>query len=194
MARNPLPPQIKKIDVLDRKTGKKVVRYLLLADVGLDRITGQRIQVRRRFKTEREAREELSKLAGQLAAEATISPDTVTPSSPEKIGAKRFSVARMIPGNLSRTSHVLIALIIVFIILLVALGLYAAIAGRLTSQSLSRQPPRPGLHGPHLCLVVTERQQPPPLPSGRSTAGSPSQAWIAFPVREPLMQIPTATL
>lgn len=184
MARNPLPPQIKKIDVLDRKTGRKVVRYLLLADVGLDRITGQRVQVRRRFKTEREAREELGKLAHQLARDSTISPDTVELRSPGKIGAKRFSVARMIPGNLSRTSHVLIALIIIFIILLVALGLYAAIAGRFTSQSLSKHPHRPGLLGPHLCLVVTERHQPTLCClQGVRPDRSRRQGSVAFPVR-----------
>ena len=50
-ARSQLPPQIKKIEVLYGATGKVVVRYQLVAVVlGVDRITGQRSKVRRRFR------------------------------------------------------------------------------------------------------------------------------------------------
>ena len=35
MARQQLPPQIKKVEVLDRKTGKTVVRYQLTVDAGM---------------------------------------------------------------------------------------------------------------------------------------------------------------
>ena len=163
MAREQLPPHIEKIDVLDRKTGKKVVRYQLVHDVGIDRITGQRIQARRRFKTEREAREELGKLIHQVSTDSSVQRETVIPRSRENVGAKRLSMRNMIPGNLSTTSLILIAVIIFFIILLVALGLYAAIAGRLMNQSMSKHPDRPGMLGAHLCLVVTERHRPPPL-------------------------------
>jgi len=36
MARRQLPPQIRKVEVLDRKTGKPVVRYQLTVDAGTD--------------------------------------------------------------------------------------------------------------------------------------------------------------
>ena len=56
MSRNQLPPQIKKIEVMDRKTGKPVVRYQLRVDGGVNAATGQRQQVKRDA-TEREARD-----------------------------------------------------------------------------------------------------------------------------------------
>lgn len=136
MARNQLP-QIKKIEVLDRKTGKKVVRYQLVADIGVDPITGQRGQVRRRFKTEREAREELGKLTHQVSTDSFVPRETVIPRSRGDVGAKRASMPNMMPAHLSRTSLMIIAVIIFFVILLIVLGLYAGIAGRM----LSSQPP-----------------------------------------------------
>ncbi len=163
MARNQLPPQIKKIEVLDHKTGKRVVRYQLVADAGVDRITGQRSQVRRRFKTEREAREELGKLTHQVSTDSFVPRNTVIPPSRGNVGAKRLSMPNMMPGHQSRTSLMIIALIIFFIILVVAFGLYAGVAGRLMDQSIPKYPDRPGPLGPHLCLVVTERHRPAPL-------------------------------
>jgi hypothetical protein len=56
MTRRQLPPQIKKIEVLDRTSGKTVVRYQLTIDSGVNAQTGRRQQVRRRFIAEREAR------------------------------------------------------------------------------------------------------------------------------------------
>ena len=50
--RQQLPPQIKKIKVVDRRTGKTVVRYQLTVDTGRDPQTGKRRQIRRRFATE----------------------------------------------------------------------------------------------------------------------------------------------
>jgi integrase len=73
-----LPPQIKKIDVLDRKSGKTVVRYQLTVDAGPDLSTGRRQQVRRRFKTEREAREELGKITDQAATSTFVPRKAVT--------------------------------------------------------------------------------------------------------------------
>jgi integrase len=67
MSRQQLPPQIKKIDVTDRKTGKTVVRYQLTVDAGVNPQTGKRQQVRRRYATEKEARDALSEI-GQAAA------------------------------------------------------------------------------------------------------------------------------
>jgi hypothetical protein len=158
MTRNQLPPQIKKIEVLDRKTGKKVVRYRLVVDTGVDRITGQRSRFRRRFKTEREAREELGKLTDQVSTDSFVPGKTEIPRL--RGDAERLN---MMPGHPSRRSLVIIAVIIFFIIFFFALGLYAAIAGRLTNQSIPKHPDRLGLLGPHLCLVVTESHRPPPL-------------------------------
>jgi len=62
--RQQLPPQIKRISVLDRATGKQVVRYQLVVDTGVDPATGKRRQIRRRFTTEKAAREELGRIQG----------------------------------------------------------------------------------------------------------------------------------
>lgn len=67
MARQQLPPQIKKLAVTDRKTGKPVVRYELTVDSGKDRETGKRQQVRRRFESLADARKALTEIAGQAA-------------------------------------------------------------------------------------------------------------------------------
>jgi hypothetical protein len=45
MSRRQLPPQIKKIEVVDRTTGKTVVRYQLTADAGVNHDAGKRQQV-----------------------------------------------------------------------------------------------------------------------------------------------------
>ena len=58
--RQQLPPQIKKIRVTDRSTGKTVVRYQLTVDAGLDPESGRRRQIRRRLATEAAARAELA--------------------------------------------------------------------------------------------------------------------------------------
>jgi len=68
VARQQLPPQIKKRRVTDRATGRPSVRYELIADVGSSPETGRRQQVRRRFRTEREARDELARITGEAAA------------------------------------------------------------------------------------------------------------------------------
>ena len=65
--RTQLPPQIRKVDVLDRKTRKSVVRYELRVDGGVNPATGQRQQVKRRFASEREARDALRKVTHQAA-------------------------------------------------------------------------------------------------------------------------------
>ena len=67
MARNQLPPQIKKIEVLDRKTGKTVVRYRLTVDAGVNAHTGKRQQVRRHYITEKLARDALAEIGDQSA-------------------------------------------------------------------------------------------------------------------------------
>ncbi|WP_370332237.1 tyrosine-type recombinase/integrase [Mycolicibacterium hippocampi] len=67
MNRQQLPPQIKKLTVVDRSTGKPVVRYQVTADAGTNPTTGKRHQVRRRFTTEREARDALAAIANDAA-------------------------------------------------------------------------------------------------------------------------------
>lgn len=74
-SRRQLPPQIKKVEVLDRKLGKQVVRYQVTVDAGLNPETGQRRQVRRRYATEREARKGLADVT-QAAADRKFVPRT----------------------------------------------------------------------------------------------------------------------
>jgi integrase len=66
MSRQQLPPQIKKVDVTDRKTGKRVMRYQLTVDAGKS-ADGRRRQVRRRYASEREARKALAEITGGVA-------------------------------------------------------------------------------------------------------------------------------
>ena len=66
--RQQLPPQIRKITVADRSSGKPVVRYQVTVDAGFSPETGKRRQIRRRFATEREARAELSQTQGGMSA------------------------------------------------------------------------------------------------------------------------------
>ncbi len=80
MSRQQLPPQIKKIGVHDRKTGKTVVRYQVTVDAGINQQTGRRQQVRRRYATEREARAALAEIVdttakGQFVARTTLTVD-----------------------------------------------------------------------------------------------------------------------
>jgi hypothetical protein len=72
--RQQLPPQIKKIEVTDRRTSKKVVRYQLTVDVGRDPTTGRRRQLRRRFFTEKQARAGLAAIQGGVEQEPTCTP------------------------------------------------------------------------------------------------------------------------
>jgi integrase len=68
MSRQQLPPQIKKISVKDRTTGKSVVRYELTVDAGNNPESGKRRQIRRRFTTEASARAELAALQAGVVA------------------------------------------------------------------------------------------------------------------------------
>jgi integrase len=69
--RQQLPPQIKKVEVVDRKTGKMVTRYQLTVDAGTDP-AGKRRQVRRRYATEKAARDALSEIADQAAKDVFV--------------------------------------------------------------------------------------------------------------------------
>ncbi|WP_043720796.1 MULTISPECIES: tyrosine-type recombinase/integrase [Nocardia] len=78
MSRQQLPPQITKVMVTDRQTGKQVVRYQVRVDAGLDPETGKRHQVRRRFRTEREARSALAKFMVDAASGSYVPRKDVT--------------------------------------------------------------------------------------------------------------------
>ncbi|PPJ11815.1 site-specific integrase [Nocardia nova] len=66
--RQQLPPQITKVTVTDRSTKKPVVRYQVVADAGRDPQTGKRHQIRRRYRTEKEARKALADFTAGAAA------------------------------------------------------------------------------------------------------------------------------
>lgn len=68
MSRQQLPPQIKKVQIVERATGKKVVRYQLTVDAGINPVTGKRQQIRRRFATEQEAKKALANTQSSAAA------------------------------------------------------------------------------------------------------------------------------
>jgi integrase len=65
--RTQLPPQIRKIEVTDRRTGKPVLRYQLTVDAGINPETGVRQQIRRRYATEAQARRALAEIGDQAA-------------------------------------------------------------------------------------------------------------------------------
>jgi integrase len=82
MARQQLPPQIKKITVTNRRTGKPVVRYQLTVDTGINPQTGRRQQARRRYATERDARTALAEITdatakGQFVVRSTLTVERV---------------------------------------------------------------------------------------------------------------------
>ncbi|POX98886.1 site-specific integrase [Mycobacterium kansasii] len=77
MTRQQLPPQIKKVRITDRKTGKAVVRYQVTVDTGVNPQTGRRQQARRRYTTEREARTALVEIADAAAKGRFVSKSTV---------------------------------------------------------------------------------------------------------------------
>ncbi len=70
MSRQQLPPQIKKVDRTDRASGKTVVRYQVTVDAGIDPDTGKRRQVRRRYATEKQARDALAEITQQASTDA----------------------------------------------------------------------------------------------------------------------------
>src|ERR1700730_7040161 len=76
--RRQLPPQIKKLSVVDRRTGKSVVRYQVTVDTGVSPATGRRQQARRRYATEKEARAALAAIADPTAKGQVVGRSTVT--------------------------------------------------------------------------------------------------------------------
>jgi integrase len=78
MTRQQLPPQITKITVTDRRTGKPVTRYQVTVDTGHDPETGRRRQLRRRFTTEAAARAELASVQGSVTTGTYIHASALT--------------------------------------------------------------------------------------------------------------------
>lgn len=78
MSRQQLPPQIKKVEVLDRSSGKIVVRYRVKVDVGSNPETGKRQQAKRHCRTEQEARKVLSELQNKAVTGTYVSPSKIT--------------------------------------------------------------------------------------------------------------------
>lgn len=78
MPRQQLPPGIKKISVRDRRTGKPVVRYQVVADTGTNADTGRRQQTRLRFVTEKEARAAHAAIQNGVAAGTYVSRSSLT--------------------------------------------------------------------------------------------------------------------
>ncbi|WP_353107750.1 site-specific integrase [Gordonia sp. (in: high G+C Gram-positive bacteria)] len=75
MARQQLPPQIRKIEVKDRRAGKDVVRYQVTVDVGG---SGKRQQRRKRFQTEKAARTFLAETQAAVSAGNYVQTSKVT--------------------------------------------------------------------------------------------------------------------
>ena len=76
--RQQLPPQIKKITVTDRRSGKALTRYQVTTDAGQDPATGKRRQVRRRFATETKAREHLAEISGAAVSGTFVARKNIT--------------------------------------------------------------------------------------------------------------------
>lgn len=102
--RQQLPPQIKQIAVLDRASGKKVVRYQLTVDTGVDPATGKRRQLRRRFTTEKAAREELGRVQGgvQTGTYVHASKLTVDDVCEQWLGSKHSLKPSTLAGHRSK--------------------------------------------------------------------------------------------
>ncbi len=74
--RRQLPPQIKRIELARRTGGRPVVRYQLTVDVGT--VDGKRKQLRKRYATERDAREALDEIRSEVAKGTYVHPSALT--------------------------------------------------------------------------------------------------------------------
>lgn len=74
--RRQLPPQIRRVELASRAGSKPVVRYQLTVDTGV--VDGKRKQLRRRYRTEKEARTALAEIQGQVTAGTYVQPSTLT--------------------------------------------------------------------------------------------------------------------
>ena len=74
--RRQLPPQIKRIELIRRAGGRPVIRYQLTVDVGT--VDGKRKQLRKRHTTERDAREALDEIRGEVSKGTYVHPSVLT--------------------------------------------------------------------------------------------------------------------
>jgi integrase len=77
--RRQLPPQIKRIELIRRAGGRPVIRYQLTVDVGT--VDGKRKQLRKRHTTERDAREALDEIRGEVFKGTYVHPSVLTVES-----------------------------------------------------------------------------------------------------------------
>lgn len=70
--RRQLPPQIKRVELASRRSGRPVIRYQLTVDVG--EVDGKRKQFRKRYPTEAEARDALAQIRGAVAKGIYVHP------------------------------------------------------------------------------------------------------------------------
>ncbi|MBB3038991.1 tyrosine-type recombinase/integrase [Hoyosella altamirensis] len=107
MARQQLPPQIRKITVTDRRTSKKVPRYQVTVDTGTND-EGRRKQTRKRFTTEKDARDYLASTQAAVAAGTYVSRSkrTVRQAIDEWLASKHNLKASTLRGHQSKLSAV----------------------------------------------------------------------------------------
>jgi integrase len=74
--RRQLPPQIRRVEIKQRGTGRLAVRYQLTVDTGY--VNGKRKQLRRRYETEQEARKALAEIQGKVSSGTYVQPMTLT--------------------------------------------------------------------------------------------------------------------
>jgi integrase len=74
--RRQLPPQIRRVELARRAGTRPVVRYQLTVDTGV--VNGKRKQLRRRYRTEKEARAALAEIQGQVTSGTYVQPSTLT--------------------------------------------------------------------------------------------------------------------
>ena len=74
--RRQLPPQIRRVELTRRAGSKPVVRYQLTVDTGM--VGGKRKQLRRRYRTETEARAARAEIQGQVTSGTYVQPSTLT--------------------------------------------------------------------------------------------------------------------
>ncbi len=74
--RRHLPPQIRRVELAQRAGNKPVVRYQLTVDTGV--VDGKRKQLRRRYRTDKEARAALAEIQGQVAGGRYVQPSTLS--------------------------------------------------------------------------------------------------------------------
>ncbi|QRY48094.1 tyrosine-type recombinase/integrase [Mycolicibacterium boenickei] len=87
--RRQLPPQIKRVELASRRGGRPVIRYQLTVDVG--EVDGKRKQFRKRYPTEKEARDALDRIRGDVAKGVYVHPTgrTVSQAVDDWLAGKR---------------------------------------------------------------------------------------------------------